>query len=75
MEFELYPNPAEDELFIKSDHPCKQFQIFNSLGKKVLAQKVESQKFRISVSDLPKGMYTLQLLGGEKKLSKIWIKK
>ncbi len=75
LEFELYPNPAEDELFIKSDHPCKQFQIFNSLGKKVLAQKVESQNFRISVSEFPKGMYTLQLLGVDKKLSKIWIKK
>lgn len=59
--FEVYPNPASDVLYVNS-LPCKMvdYAIFNVLGQKVIAGSTNGT---ISVADLEKGIYLLQIKG------------
>jgi hypothetical protein len=65
---EVYPNPVSDVLYIKN-LPCEtvEYSIFNVLGQKVTSG---SSKGSISVSDLEKGLYLLQIKG-EKSLEMV----
>ena len=63
---EVYPNPVSDVLYVKS-LPCEavDYSIFNVLGQKVAAG---SSNGTISVAELEKGIYVLQIQG-EKQLN------
>ena len=58
---EVYPNPASDVLYINS-LPCEtaEYAIFNVLGQKVIAGSTNGT---ISVAELEKGLYILQIKG------------
>jgi len=58
---EVYPNPVADVLYIKN-LPCEavEYSIFNVLGQKVTSG---SSKGSISVAELEKGLYLLQIKG------------
>jgi hypothetical protein len=58
---EVYPNPASDVLYLK-DLPCEKvdYSIFNVLGQKVNAG---CSYGTISVAELEKGLYILQIKG------------
>ncbi|MBO7083641.1 MAG: C10 family peptidase [Bacteroidales bacterium] len=62
---EVYPNPASDVIYIKN-LPCEtvDYTIFNVLGQKVMAG---SSNGTISVTELEKGLYIVQIQG-EKRL-------
>ena len=57
----VYPNPASDILYIK-DLPCEavDYAIFDVLGRMVVAGSTEGT---LSVSELEKGIYVLQIRG------------
>ena len=61
LALEVYPNPASDVLHI-GNMPCSEaeYAIFNVLGQKVLAGSTDGT---ISVADLEKGFYVVQLKG------------
>ena len=58
---EVYPNPVSDVLYLKN-LPCEtvHYSIFNVLGQKVASG---SSKGSISVAELGKGLYMLQIKG------------
>ena len=58
---EVYPNPASDVLYI-NNLPCEtmEYAIFNVLGQKVTTGSSDGA---ISVADLEKGIYLLQIKG------------
>ena len=58
-----YPNPVSDVLYIKN-LPCEvvDYAIFNTLGQMVTAGSTDGS---ISVSDLQKGVYVLQIKGAK----------
>lgn len=62
----LYPNPADDHIFIKGidDQALIDVLVMNEAGQ--LEQKTQlSYPFKLETSDLPSGVYTLLLLGAE----------
>lgn len=62
----LYPNPADDHIFIKGidDQALIDVLVMNEAGG--LEQKTQlSYPFKLETSDLPSGVYTLLLLGAE----------
>ena len=61
QQFEVYPNPVSDILYLKN-LPCEvvDYAIFNVLGQKVAAG---SSNGTISVTGLEKGIYVLQIKG------------
>lgn len=58
----LYPSPANNELFINDiDGKVNRIEIFNVLGKKVLAKKLTTSIQRLNTSNLANGMYLVKL--------------
>ena len=55
----IFPNPAEEEIFIKSEFPVNRVEIFSLTGSLVLSKSNFNEK--ISVSALPQGIYLFKV--------------
>jgi len=61
-DIKIYPNPVIDNLFIEHIETIENIIIYNSIGQPVRQITVsEEQQLSVDVSDLAKGLYTLQL--------------
>lgn len=70
---EVYPNPASDVIYLKN-LPCEnaEYSIFNVMGQKVMSGNSDGM---ISVAELEKGIYFLQIEGeGDRKTAKFVVK-
>ena len=66
LEFSIYPNPTSDLIRLTSSQPfVSQMTIFDLNGRLVKSNPVFVSSDYISVSDLPDGVYTLQLRSQE----------
>lgn len=63
-EFEMYPNPASDELRIDltADEDFNQVNIYSLQGVRVLSESI-SGSVTLGVQHLPPGVYTVELVG------------
>jgi len=62
---QLYPNPADHELWLKSDGgvQVKMVLVYNMLGQELRREKVSSKGlYRMEVQSLPPGLYLLKAL-------------
>lgn len=66
----FYPNPATDFIFVDSKHNGMPYQIFDGLGRLVLAGIIEES---VEVSILNEGMYYFLVNDGEKQAVKLVI--
>lgn len=60
----VYPNPANDYIYIKNTHKyiqIQQVQLFDLLGKQLLSQNVNESTHKLELSSLPKGIYMLKV--------------
>ena len=57
--FQIYPNPAKDALFIKSDLQIKKVEIYSLTGALLLSENNFNGK--ISVSSLQEGIYMVKV--------------
>ena len=63
-DIEIYPNPANDKLFIKSDKSSNVVtKIFNLQGKQVLNKEISEKE--IDISGLSKGIYIIKIIDSE----------
>ncbi|MDV7186449.1 T9SS type A sorting domain-containing protein [Lutibacter sp. TH_r2] len=68
--FNVYPNPANGVLFIKSNQfAVSNVAIFNVMGQKVLEQQ-ELENNQLDVSSISKGMYILKVTSDSKSFTK-----
>ena len=56
----IYPNPAKDELFVKSNKDFVSFSIYNAAGQLIVSKKISGNP-NINVSGLAAGNYLLKL--------------
>jgi photosystem II stability/assembly factor-like uncharacterized protein len=56
----VYPNPATDLVTIESDQLITNVEIISASGKILGCWSVDSEQFRISVADLPRGIYMVK---------------
>ena len=56
----IYPNPAKDFLYIKSDKEFTSYSVYNLAGQMVTSEKITGNS-AINVSNLPIGSYILKL--------------
>jgi len=59
----LYPNPANDILFISSDAKLSKVEVFNLLGQSVMSKTINSKQSELNISDLDAGMYLIKVYG------------
>lgn len=55
-ELAVYPNPADDFIFLKGED-IQYIEIFNSIGMKVVSRNVNCSESMINVSELASGVY------------------
>lgn len=64
----IYPNPATNFISINKDENVSDIAIFNLVGRKLKTfQNVEKDE-HYDVSDLPVGMYLIQVIDNNKKI-------
>ena len=68
--FTIFPNPAKNLVYIKSDSEIEQVRIIDALGKVILAQN----NTEINVEHLAKGIYTLEISTGNGRVFRKFIK-
>ncbi|MCR9172074.1 MAG: T9SS type A sorting domain-containing protein [bacterium] len=69
---QVYPNPAQDHITIKSDAALVGIQIKNLLGELVL--EADGFSSQVSVEHLPSGIYLLEVESEGQKISKRFVK-
>ncbi|MFK7783144.1 T9SS type A sorting domain-containing protein, partial [Psychroserpens sp.] len=57
--FKVYPNPAQTEVFIKTDVPINKVSVYSIQGQKVF----ESSRSNINVEHLSSGLYFIKIEG------------
>ena len=67
----VYPNPAQDKLYVSGTEPGDQLTVYNTFGVTVRQYVVITKGQAIDVSGLPPGVYTLSV---KDKKSLNWIK-
>lgn len=60
---ELYPNPADDELFVRYRGTDARFRVTNALGQKLAEGKLSGGSGQLQVGSLARGLYFLILEG------------
>ncbi|HEY9113856.1 MAG TPA: Omp28-related outer membrane protein [Bacteroidales bacterium] len=59
IKLSVYPNPASDKLFVKSETPIRTIEIHDISGRKLLKVTSESYLEQLNVSSLKSGTYLL----------------
>ncbi len=71
--FEIFPNPASHEIFIKSGKIGK-LSVYNQTGQKICDFNLVTGKNRLNISDYKNGIYLLKLVSDNKTIVKKFIK-
>ena len=73
---EMYPNPVEEAIILKSNLQIYAFFIYDLLGKVQLHKRLQGKQLQIDVKNLQSGVYllTIEYAGGS-KVTKRFIKK
>lgn len=73
---DLYPNPADNVLYLKSGLEDNYgIEIYNLLGKRVVSKEYEhSPVTSININHLPRGLYILRLTSGGKEVVRKFVK-
>ena len=71
-EITIYPNPAKDKIFIRDLKNIMGTKIYDATGK--LLQTSKTNSALIDVSDLPKGIYFIEVLSNNKFFKSKFIK-
>lgn len=77
-EFLVYPNPTLEVLTLECSNPDFDIYLYDCTGKMipVFLRRISDQKFILSISDLPSGLYLLMAITSNKELiSKVRIVK
>ena len=61
--FEIYPNPVDDVLYIKSDNNIKEVNIYNIVGIKVVTVSGQQSAISVDMSGLSSGVYFVEVDG------------
>ena len=67
--FVLYPNPASEQITIKTDAGMigKEYALYNQVGKLITKGKLTGKNTSLSLQGLARGLYSIAIEGQEKK--------
>lgn len=70
---QLYPNPAGDEVLIKSDNIAigTSFNIFDQLGRQIFSGSLTGESTKVDINQLSSGIYILQIGDNSKQTLKL----
>jgi hypothetical protein len=63
--FQVYPNPAQDVIYVEQSVASEWVSLFDAAGRSVNANSIRTnQGWRLNVSGLAPGLYTVQTASG-----------
>ena len=73
LSFSFYPNPASDEINIRSESKLKNLVVVNAIGQRVMEKSIAGETARLSISHLQAGVYfiTVTDANGARQAKKI----
>ncbi|WP_066830058.1 N-acetylmuramoyl-L-alanine amidase [Rufibacter ruber] len=75
QDISLYPNPAENELFLRYTGTATNSRVLNTSGQTVLTLPTSTNEQPIDISSLASGIYILDMTIDGKKVTKRFIKR
>ena len=75
LETNMYPNPVDNILTIKSEDDIQLIGIYNILSVKVMEMAINNKEAIIDLSELEAGLYLIEIQGKNGKSVKTFIKK
>ncbi|NLA25320.1 MAG: T9SS type A sorting domain-containing protein, partial [Bacteroidales bacterium] len=71
-EISIYPNPASEYLNIElNQYLSDEVQIYDISGKLLISKAINSNHTQINIADLEQGMYILNVLKSDRKISSL----
>lgn len=64
---EVFPNPAQDEVYLKGLQSGQQLQLFNAMGRLVFETNITAELHVLNIANLPSSWYVLQILDEDGK--------
>ncbi|MBP9882135.1 MAG: agmatine deiminase family protein [Chitinophagales bacterium] len=61
----VYPNPAQDFIYIDAPDTATVFSIINACGQVLFEDKILQPHHQVNVSALPKGLYVIRIVAGD----------
>lgn len=74
VELSVFPNPVENNLNVKADFKIENLRILNSFGQVVFADSYSEKNILIDISMFEFGVYFIEIVSGEKKYIRKYIK-
>lgn len=68
VKISVFPNPATNFISINKDDNVEQIAVFNLVGRKLKTFEGVEKNERYDVSDLPNGMYLVQVIDATHKI-------
>ncbi len=68
VKISIYPNPATNYISINKDENVRDIAIFNLVGRKLKTYEQVKKDEHYDVSDLPTGMYLVQVIDNNSKI-------
>jgi hypothetical protein len=75
VEFNVFPNPSSDKLFISAGFASAKMEIFNISGKKILEKAYSTLDEPLDISRFVNGIYFIRLSNGNMVQTRKFIKK
>ncbi len=66
---QIYPNPVREKIYFKLPGGLKEIELFNALGAIVKSVSTRAESYELSVSDLPSGLYFIQVKNGTDRIT------
>ena len=64
----MYPNPANDELYVLLAAPVSpeqaRIELYNVLGERIMAQQAQNGQNRVDMAGRPSGIYFVKVMNG-----------
>ena len=73
--FNIYPNPANDVLFIENGNNIEKVTIYNMTGVMIYSEECTSNKVQVDVADLESGVYIVKIKTEDNEVINRFVKK
>lgn len=73
-EWEVFPNPATNNIFVKNAKNGSTIEIYNNLGQLVITEVLRSNNAVINITDLDNGVYTIKNTSNEEVSTQSFVK-
>jgi hypothetical protein len=69
-QIQIYPNPANEFIFIDGVNPMSKIEMYDAIGKLIITEKAISNSIKLNTNNLDEGVYFIRITSNESVLNK-----